>query len=268
MQGARGGYTIVEVIIVLAISGALFAAAVTVFGGKQGRTQFTQAMQDVDSQIRSMVNDVGVSLYPEAGQYSCSISGSGRAVLTATPTGVATNGACIYLGEAFQADTSAGAGKIYSYTVLGRRLSSGNVVTSFSDANPEPAIDPASGSGNTLLRETYVIGADTHIAWSKVSTSLSAPAASAPETDLVGFYNNLQSTSASGKQSVLSYGYTGFSTASGNSVKTAVETTVPPTQIQSWYMCFESGSSSQFAQLIVYATSVGISTKTNYVSTC
>lgn len=266
MRFARGGYTIIEVIIVLAISGAIFLSAVTIFAGKQARTQYYQAMQDVNSQISTSISDVRVSLFPGAGQYTCSLQGN-RPTLDpvaspgTNPTG--TSGDCIYLGKAFLVDTGATPGTIKSYSVLGTRLnpSTGKVATSFAQSNPEGVL-------NSNLVEQYTLGANSTIKSSKV-ISTSGVESSA---DLVGFYNSLDATSSSGSQSLAAYGYLGFPSNPGpGRLKTALEqaTPSPPdplTPISKWKLCFSSGSSNQTALLSVTPSAAGVTTNLEYTA--
>ena|SRR5476651_379650 len=45
------GFTIVEVLIVLAVTGILFASTLSLMSGRQNRAEFTQAINNIKSQI-------------------------------------------------------------------------------------------------------------------------------------------------------------------------------------------------------------------------
>ena len=261
-----GGYTIVEVMVVLAVGLVTFFAAVTLFAGKQGRTEFSQAMRDVESQIQSVINDVGVSTFPDASSYTCEIMGNNRPRLdnTASPTG--TNTECIFLGKAIRLDNSDDAPhELLVYTVLGRTLDdSDQTVTNFDEANPSPIIGSPSDVDLTI---PYPI--------SFGATVLSAHVDPSPdETDLVGFYNSLQpSGSASqGSQSLLTKGYVGFDSKNPSApgqVQQTIEGLLPifpVTDIKTWTICFQSGTSNETAKLVINASFSGITTKINYTS--
>lgn len=265
MRFARGGYTIIEVIIVLAISGAIFLSAVTIFAGKQARTQFSQAMQDVNSQIQSYISDVRVSLFPGAGQYTCSVSG-GRPQLSPASPGDDTTGTsqdCIFLGKALFVDKTTTPGTIKSYTVLGTRLNQANskVATSFSQSNPEAVLDDN-------LVEKYTLGANSTVKSSKVTDSSGVES----DTNLVGFYNSLSTTSNSGSQSLAAYGYLGFPDNPGSGrLKTALEQATagspdPLTPITKWKVCFASGTTNQTALLTVTPSSAGVTANLEYTA--
>lgn len=52
------GYTIVEVLIFMAVSGLMFVMAVVFVSGKQANAEFRQGLYVVNSDIRSVINDV------------------------------------------------------------------------------------------------------------------------------------------------------------------------------------------------------------------
>ena len=276
MQHARGGYTIIEVLIVLAIALVTFFVAVTVFSGRQGRTEFSQAMRDVESRIKTAVNDVGVSQFPDASNYSCEIDNSSRRPkLTSVPEGTGQNEDCIFLGKAVQLIADNNPGTVDSlnvYTVLGRRTTNGTAsVTSFSDANPSPIVESTPGGGDPDLTEEYTMLFGAAVA----SASATKVDGSSGNTDLVGFYNSLQPTepTAQGSQSLLTKGYMGFDTNPSNpksQIKQAIEGAplYPSSDIKAWTVCFQSGSSNEFAQLIVNVSLAGVTTQIKYVVSC
>src|SRR3990167_10157354 len=82
MKSIRGGFTVLEVLIVLAITGLLFISAVTLFRGKQTQTQFNQAMHDLESKIQSIANVVKSGSFPDSENYNCFRRGTGTPGLT------------------------------------------------------------------------------------------------------------------------------------------------------------------------------------------
>lgn len=105
-MGARSfgaGFTIVEVMVVLAVTGGLFLAAAIMISGRQNQTAFDQAIQNVQSQIQAAIDGVAVGFYPEKGSFSCSAGGGGAPPnLTIASSGQGTNSGCIFLGQALQ----------------------------------------------------------------------------------------------------------------------------------------------------------------------
>ncbi len=65
------GYTIVEVMIFLVVTGALLASAIAAFNGQQERTQFTQSIRELDSKIRDTANEVTSGFYSKTTGFTC-----------------------------------------------------------------------------------------------------------------------------------------------------------------------------------------------------
>ncbi len=265
-----GGYTIIEVLIFLTISTAVFVAAQLVFQGQQGKTQFEQGMNELASRLQLYVGQVGTGIFPGQDQYSCSISvASGRSALSAGGN-AGTSQECIFLGSAFQ--VVPGNSDLYIYTVLGNRTVtiSGQVqpVTSLAQALPEPVV-----KNGANLTQTY------STTWAKVvSSKITLAAGTTTSSDLVGFYNDLSSSYASstpGGQSVAAKGYS-FQSGSTSGVNSDAAVTCLEEQnangfdcrntprVKSWTLCLESTGSSQNATLTVTPTPGGLTTNINY----
>lgn len=269
MQSARGGYTIIELLIVLTVSVALFFAAVTVFSGKQGKTQFSQAMQDVRSRLQSIVNDVGASVFPESSSYNCTLGVGQRPVLSDTDAATGTNEDCIFLGKAVRLGSSQDTNKLDQlvvYTVLGARAPNGNLISSltasnFTDANPEPIVGPSPIN----LTETYKVPYSAEILSAHEDTNFGA------ETDLMGFYNGQQSAEQ-GSLSLLTLGYVGLTSKNNPSAASqsidSIRSNAPfaGRASRAWTICFQSGTSDEKAQIIVSASTAGISANIKYAN--
>ena len=98
MKDTSSGYTVIEIMVFLAVSMAILVAAQLVFQGQQGRTQFEQGMHNSASKFQQYVDQVGTSIFPGQGLYTCSISAiTGRSVIAAGFSGAGSNQACIFL---------------------------------------------------------------------------------------------------------------------------------------------------------------------------
>lgn len=132
-----GGFTVIEVVIVLAITSLLFVSAAVLIAGRQNRTAFEQAVRNIQSQIQAVIDEVVVGHYPNTGNLRCVAGGSGPAI-TAGTSGQGTNGDCIFMGRVIQfgvADTDPEQFK--TYTIAGLRLSaSGKEVKMRTEAMP------------------------------------------------------------------------------------------------------------------------------------
>src|SRR3972149_6946468 len=151
MERSRDGYTIAELLMVVAITGVLFVSAMIAFTGQQAETEFNQAMQDISSKIQSYATEVSSGGVPDIEGYRCDIAGNERPVLIPSGPGggIGTNEKCLFLGRAIQ--VTPGQKTIYSYMILGNRAASTGA-TFFGQSKPEPALDP---SDNFVLVDDY-----------------------------------------------------------------------------------------------------------------
>jgi len=144
-RGAPSGYTIVETMIFLVITTALFASAMLAVGGKQATVQFTQGIRDAQSKIQDIINDVATGYYPSNGDFACAYTQSNalsRPVFTAGAVAQGSSNACVFLGKAVQftasgATAGEGATNYNVFSIAARRLNvSGQDVQSLNDALP------------------------------------------------------------------------------------------------------------------------------------
>lgn len=131
------GYTIVEVLIFLAISSLMFLMAASFISGKQSAVEFKQGMNDINTQIRGVVNDVSNGQYPPSASFSCSAFSPGSPIISATSAAQGSNGGCIFLGKVMQFNVGADTRAYYVYTVAARQMGpTGASITSFAEAKP------------------------------------------------------------------------------------------------------------------------------------
>lgn len=97
---ANSGYTIVETLIFIVISGLIFISAFALFAGRQDQIRYQQGLRELDGQIQTMINDVANGYFPRQDNYECS-HGFGDDTLT-IGTGTSTQGknqACVFAGK-------------------------------------------------------------------------------------------------------------------------------------------------------------------------
>lgn len=142
------GFTIVETLIVLAVTGMILASAIVLIGGRQARTQFTVGIGQVQQQVQQAISEVKNGYYPNNGNIKCQ-SGSTGPTLTAGSTGQGQNSGCIFLGKAMQFAPLGRAGQMVLIPIAANRLqASGQQVNSLAQAQPV-AIAPLSASDAT-----------------------------------------------------------------------------------------------------------------------
>jgi prepilin-type N-terminal cleavage/methylation domain-containing protein len=261
------GYTIIEVMIVLAVSSVMFFAATTLLANKQGKTEFSQAMRDIETQIQSVVNDVGVSRYPATDSLCETNPATGRPRLVNSPGGgIGTSQECLFLGKAIFLDAQPSPKQLRIYSVLSRSTTPGGaVITNFEQATPEPMMSEFS---TPHLTEFYTLPFGVSI----VSATQDIPVSSFfSPTYMMGFYNSLQNqNSTPGSQSIKTIGYAGVrSTSSAGTRRAAVRETTPlvrPVDSKAWIICLQSGTSSERARLTINASSSGITTKLDFIN--
>lgn len=136
--GSRSeGFTIVETLIVLAVTGFLFVVAALYINGRQAKTEFQAGSRDIESRLRQAINEVSNGYYPNNGVFKCTALGG---VPTISTPGAAqgTNKDCIFLGKIvqFNVDNSSPE-KMYVYSVIGlREARPGQLATTLTQANP------------------------------------------------------------------------------------------------------------------------------------
>lgn len=266
MRRSPKGYTIVEVLIVIAISGALLAAASLLLKGQQSETIFQQSLSDINSKIQNTVKGVSNSLFPNSSQYTCSLQAGTDGVKRATLKkeaggGVGTNQDCLFLGKALQVIKGQGAINIYS-VLGGRTYDTGNqskLAVTFAQTNPEPAI-----TGGTDLTENF--RPSTNGAF---LLSAKYDGSAAAEVDLAGFYNDLEGSSATDQQ-LLAKAYTHI--ASANDPKTGVANCVEEQAscahfpLAHWLLCYQNSDKNRTALLDITATASGVTTQLKFIT--
>lgn len=273
MKTSLRGYTIFEVMIVLAVTSVLFISAVAVFSGRRQKTEFAQFMYDLQSKVQHYANEVSTGSFPATSGLGCqktSTASGPRPQLIASTQGQSTSQDCLYIGRAIQAVP--GSDTLYIYSVLGLRDkydSSGNdtgeAVTSLADAQPDVAYQ----GSNYKLMDTYSLLNGVTVQSSKYYTT----SVTSQSAELLQLYTTFQRTSAN-SQAMTAYTIPGLSTIpnpTGTTVdvnmKKCLELQSPcdsPTRVGDlgWKLCVkDSGPGGQQGELTVLSTTTGITTK-------
>ena len=144
---ARHGFTIVETMIVLAVTSGMFVIAALAINGRQAKTEFQVAVRDLQTRTQQIINEVSTGYYPTQAGFSCTVGGrpSDPIMLTLSSSGQ-TQGAhddCIFVGKTivFNAD------KLYVYSLVGARQSNGRDVSTPAQARVT-ALAPTGFGGN------------------------------------------------------------------------------------------------------------------------
>jgi type II secretory pathway pseudopilin PulG len=145
------GYTIIEVMIFLAITGLLFASAVVAVGGGQRQAQYSQAVRDFESQIKDVANDVANGFYPTYTVGECLKTGSeDNPQLTLDPGGSSMQGAnvdCINIGKTLMFNLASETFGVGTIVGLNPSITSS---TDLSLSNLKPTLAYTEGEGTQI----------------------------------------------------------------------------------------------------------------------
>jgi type II secretory pathway pseudopilin PulG len=152
---ANWGFTIAETMIVLAVTGAMFVAAVMLIGGRTAKTQFTTASNNLKQELEQIINETASGYFPNQGNFSCTPGVGGAPILANGSQSQGTNGGCVFLGKVVQFGASDVADNYITYAVAGNRLQNGTnqEVTTLAQAYPV-AIAPGVSNNASLTGVT------------------------------------------------------------------------------------------------------------------
>jgi type II secretory pathway pseudopilin PulG len=261
MERAEGGYTIVEVLIVVAISMLLLGSAIIVVRGQITKTNFTQAMYDLNSKILRTSTEVTAGNAPDLPtSYYCLVDGATGYPYLTSSGGSPDQGDCIFLGKAFL--FTPGQSTINIYTVYGDRnqhnggTDTGVSVTNLSDASPEPAAD---SSRKLFAPENYVLPSGLHV----VSATNQGTATNSLLLGIYASLDNANTTAGSGGATVLARTYP---IDDSTHIRQCIEESPPCDSgrydLGKWKVCIQDSGNS-FASITVINAASGLTTNVN-----
>lgn len=247
------GFTIVETMIVLAVTGMIFLSAATLINGKEAKVQFTTAIQNAQQQIQQVIGEVQSGYYASGSTSGIKCVASSGSFIISSGGSQGTNSPCLFLGKAMQFGSapSNGSQPFNVYTIVGNRTDgSGNEATSLAAANPTVI-------SSSYSHETVNLQYGLTAAWIKVG---SGGGHDTPTADSVIFLNDLGSTSGSGDlisgaQAVDVYALTGsIDLGSQRSIAAnlAASTANPAGGVQ---ICLNSGTTKQSGLITIGGSS-------------
>jgi len=144
-DNSRAGFTIVETLIVLAVTAALFIAAASLVSGRQNKTQFMTAINSLQQQLQQAINETSSGYYPNNNTFTCS-GGALNSPPTFTSTAAAqgTNNGCIFLGKIIQFGLASDKSQFGIVPVVGNQLDGNSPSLKVARTFPR-AMYPASG---------------------------------------------------------------------------------------------------------------------------
>ncbi|HSX46452.1 MAG TPA: hypothetical protein VLF87_00465 [Patescibacteria group bacterium] len=155
VRSQSGGFTIVETMIVIAVTGMMFLSAMIFISGQQAKTEFTQAAHETEAKINDVLNDVSTGVYNNKGDFSCDYVGGAPGngiIITPGAKAQGANGDCIFIGKVIQFAPNSAKDRLRIYSIAGQRQNiSGQEVQSILDAKAKTL---ANGNGG-LGRDEY-----------------------------------------------------------------------------------------------------------------
>jgi prepilin-type N-terminal cleavage/methylation domain-containing protein len=138
-ERTQAGFTIIEVLIVLAVTGFMFISAMALISGRQAKTQFQQSVTQIQTQMQQVISEVSTGYYANTNNFKCTASGSNNISLSSGTGTQGANTACIFLGKVVQftnVSGSTGNQSYYTFPIAARRAdSSGNEITDIAQSN-------------------------------------------------------------------------------------------------------------------------------------
>lgn len=258
-----GGFTIVEALIVLVVTTALFVASASVINGRQNQAAFDQAIRQIQSQIQQVLNEVSVGYFPAGSAFGCT-SGANGPQLSGGSNTQGTNSACIFLGKAMQFKVGdADPEQFATYIIAGlRRDQSGGDPQSIADAKPV-IVAPGQTVHSTAEYPDFTVvdklqnglqtvkmwynngGADQAVGAVAFVNSLSRGGGSVlsgtGQVDVIPVGGTTLSMS---KESAVDAMTTDNTESSGHKIVDSVVSPVNP--VNGVYICFSSGTTNQY----------------------
>lgn len=250
------GYTIIEVMIVLAVSGVMFVLASAIISGKQEKTSFTAGVNEMASRLQTVIGQVTDGHYSDV-PFSCSYSSSRRSLaLTGNPS--SGNPDCTFLGKIMQFGESPGGvapadpTKYEIFSIAGSRLdyTTGQPASSLSGAIPTAIAFPSASPPIDLTEQNTIAQA-----LNVVSVTIIPTATPSPITDVYafGFLQGLATTDPvtgaiiSGANPVSMYYVSGLSSGQNESAAASMINASSLKQATSATICLSDGT--QYADL-------------------
>lgn len=128
----QSGYTIIETMIFLVISGVILATSLLFFKGRQQRIQFTQGTREIEAGLKTVLNEVSSGYYPNKGDFSCTVGTEGPVLDFDVSSEQGSNENCIFLGKILKFNTDG----YTAYTTIGLRKNGPILSTSLEASNP------------------------------------------------------------------------------------------------------------------------------------
>lgn len=132
------GFTIVETLIVLAVTAVLFISAAALINGRQRKTDFMVGIRDIQQQLQQVINETESGYFPDNASFTCTVNVLGDVQIWGGASAAqGTNRDCIFVGKTLVMGGSGHTDNIAVYTMAGRRLAGDQDVKTLTEARPK-----------------------------------------------------------------------------------------------------------------------------------
>ena len=257
------GFTIVETMVVLTVTGALFVAIAATLTGRQNNAEFVHAIQSVQSQLQQTIDQVSAGYYPNQKNFSCQQSGAASISIGPGSSSLGTNQACVFLGKVIQLGIQNTDPEEYRiYTIAGLSTATNGATSPFQSASPTVV---GVGGDYTTYSDVRQLEYGLTTVWVR-SNGNSGCIAKSCSIGAVGFLmepGSLDSASTSGYNSGaqpidlipirptslgqdITQGVSGIESSSGGGLRDpALSTGAPVNPSMGVQICFASGGTNQ-----------------------
>lgn len=126
----KKGFTIVEVLIVLAVTGSLSVLAFFFMNGRSQRLAFENDITDLRTKLDDVTNNVSSGYYARTNNFTCTATSGSPIISRVTSSNLGTNSDCQFLGRAVHVNTTWSNYYIHSIIGLTKVNGSGRIVSS------------------------------------------------------------------------------------------------------------------------------------------
>lgn len=260
--GFAPGFTIVEVLIVLAVTGLLLISGLALVNGRQDRTAFMTAVHGLQQEMEQIVNETASGYYPNGANFSCNAAGMAQPTITTLTTSAqGTNSGCVFLGKVLEFGESSNPDELIAIPVAGNRNGSQLKGSGISGGAQPIAIAPTGMPHVPDLTESHAISAGLVASAMYYNGSLSNETAGvgfmAGDSDGVYLADDGtgQGTLKSGVQQLSLYAIQGTSvgttTLQNMAGKINAANGANFTNVKSVTVCMVSGATKQHANLTI-----------------
>ena len=249
-----GGYTIIELLIFLAVSGAMFFTAMSLVSGQQGKAQFVSTVRDFESKINDIANDVSTGYYNRNKNFGCTVNASNVPVISNTAVGLGQNGQCIYVGTVLKLGEPVNGGK-EAYNILtmaGARTVGGANTASLAQSNPRVVYFGGSPIASQPVTQQRVPFGTIEC------VRVNGGACNAADGAAIGFFTTFNGTSAGAKRGGIQTDLIYYNSPNSPRYDDSLDSAVTKinnfnyasyTRANTIDICVRSGSTNQYALL-------------------